>query len=158
MGKSINVTLKFINQKGDEKEVSFYIEKLRYEGILHNSVSEDVRQKYLEDAYHEYERERKNRKKYVLVSDIDVIQKFMNDEGSLSSEEAYFKELERMKVKDAIRNLTEEQQELIQLIYYEGLTQKEAADKLGVSKQAVFSRLQRIYDKLRKYLKNTIDF
>lgn len=47
-------------------------------------------------------------------------------------------------------NLKPEQQQLIQQVFYEGKTQVEIAEELGVTKQAIQNRLNKIYARLRK--------
>lgn len=47
-------------------------------------------------------------------------------------------------------NLTPEQQQLIHQVLYEGKSQVEIAEELGVTKQAIQNRLNKIYARLRK--------
>lgn len=58
------------------------------------------------------------------------------------------------KLQKGILLLTEEEQKLIQEIYYEGLTEREIAKKQGIYHNAVHKKKIRILDKLKKYLEN----
>lgn len=54
---------------------------------------------------------------------------------------------------DALDNagLTQRQREAIDLVYFEGMTQADAAERMGVSQQAVALYARNAVDKLRKY-------
>lgn len=58
------------------------------------------------------------------------------------------------KLQKGISLLTEEEQRLIQEIYYEGLTEREIAKKQGIYHNAVHKKKVRILNKLKKYLEN----
>ena len=65
MSKQVEVKLDFINKKGEEKHVKFWMDKQTYEMLFDKSISEEVRHQYLVDEYHEYERERYYNRKFV---------------------------------------------------------------------------------------------
>lgn len=52
----------------------------------------------------------------------------------------------------AIRQLTPRQQEMVKLVYFEGKTQEEVANLLGIDGSSVRHAMQRIYATLRKNL------
>lgn len=52
----------------------------------------------------------------------------------------------------AIATLTQRQQEIVQMIYFEGKSQTEVAKVYGVEKQAISNAMQRIYAQIRKKL------
>lgn len=58
------------------------------------------------------------------------------------------------KLQKGLSLLTEEEQRLIQEIYYEGLTEREIARKQGIYHNAVHKKKVRILNKLKKYLEN----
>ena len=58
MNEQVEVRLDFINNKGKLKHVKFYMDEQSYKSLFDKSISEEVRNKYLVDVYHEYERER----------------------------------------------------------------------------------------------------
>lgn len=56
------------------------------------------------------------------------------------------------RVRIAISKLTEKQQELVTLVYYERVPIVQIAEEQGVDKSAISHRLERIKDKLKKLL------
>lgn len=68
MRNQIEVKLDFINKKGQLKHVKFYMNKQTYEMLFDKSISEEVRHQYLVDEYHEYERERYYRRKFISLN------------------------------------------------------------------------------------------
>lgn len=65
---------------------------------------------------------------------------------------------ENEEVRQAILQLSPEQQDLIKKIFYEGLTASEIAKAEGVDKSAISKRLARIYEKLKKVCKRPSTF
>jgi RNA polymerase sigma factor (sigma-70 family) len=56
------------------------------------------------------------------------------------------------KLADAMTRLTQAQSEVIQLCFYQNMTQEAAAKKLGLSRASVQDRLNGALKKLRKYM------
>lgn len=54
----------------------------------------------------------------------------------------------RDKLENAIRSLTEQDARLVQLLYFEDITVKEAADILGCSRKTIGKRRERIMKEL----------
>lgn len=54
---------------------------------------------------------------------------------------------------DAMSHLKEKQMEVIQMYFYQNMSQQQIADKLGISRSSVQSRLDAALKKLRKYIK-----
>jgi RNA polymerase sigma factor (sigma-70 family) len=82
-----------------------------------------------------------------------------NDKAKdLVSDEDAFEEvlanLGREAVRKAIRSLEPKQQELIFDIYYRGLSKADVAKRDGVSKMAITNRMNKIINRLKKYLIN----
>ena len=65
MNEKIKVNLDFINKKGESKHVKFYMDKQSYDMIFDVSISDEIRNKYLIDEYHEYERRKYQNRKIV---------------------------------------------------------------------------------------------
>lgn len=66
--------------------------------------------------------------------------------------ESIFKEPSKTEtLKVAISTLKPKQQELLKALFYEGITQKEYAERIGVSNVAVHKQLQTILKKLKKF-------
>ncbi|MCQ4022351.1 MULTISPECIES: RNA polymerase sigma factor [unclassified Ruminococcus] len=63
------------------------------------------------------------------------------------------RELEKTALHRIIAQLSESEQKLIRAIYFDGLTEREYADLLGVCRNAVHKRKIRILSKIRKTLK-----
>lgn len=109
MSTQIEVTLDFINKNGEEKRVKFYMEKQTYEMLFDESVSEEIRHQYLIDEYHEYERERYYKRKFVSL-DSEMAQALdLIEDTSISAEEKYEIDLNNKVVQKAIKKLTPRQ-------------------------------------------------
>lgn len=152
MSKQVEVKLDFINKKGEEKHVKFWMDKQTYEMLFDESISEEVRHQYLVDEYHEYERERYYNRKFVsfdseMAQALDLI-----EDTSMSNEEKYEMDLNNEVIKEAISKLNPRQQEMVRLLYWEGKSQKDLCEIYGVKKQAISDAVKRIHDTLRKIL------
>ena len=150
--KKIEVKLDFINKKGEEKHVKFWMDKQTYEMLFDESISEEVRHQYLVDEYHEYERERYYNRKFVsfdseMAQALDLI-----EDTSMSNEEKYEMDLNNEVIKEAISKLNPRQQEMVRLLYWEGKSQKDLCEIYGVKKQAISDAVKRTHDTLRKFL------
>lgn len=152
MSKQVEIKLDFINKKGEEKHVKFWMDKQTYEMLFDESISEEVRHQYLVDEYHEYERERYYNRKFVsfdseMAQALDLI-----EDASMSNEEKYEMDLNNEVIKEAICKLNPRQQEMVRLLYWEGKSQKDLCEIYGVKKQAISDAVKRIHDTLRKIL------
>jgi len=65
---------------------------------------------------------------------------------------------ERAAVHNAIAKLTPRQQEIVKLYFYQGKTQVEIAEELGIKRTAVENALQRILVTLKKFLEKNQSF
>ena len=63
---------------------------------------------------------------------------------------------ERAGLKASLSRLSEEQKRVVKLLYFEGLTLRETASRLGISYQAVQHRRDRILQKLRILYENRL--
>lgn len=52
----------------------------------------------------------------------------------------------------AIARLTERQQKMVKMVYFEGMSQDEVAKHFGITKASVSDAMQRIYASLKKFL------
>jgi RNA polymerase sigma factor (sigma-70 family) len=148
------IQLNFINSKGIEKEVMFYIDEKTYNIIFSNEVTEEHRNRYLRDKYYEYVSEKHAERRYELYDEekLEEIVYYKNKENYL---EEWTNQMEISELKDAIATLNERQKLLIELIYFKGMSQKEVADLFGISKQAINKLLNKIYKKLREKIKKS---
>ncbi|NLE04503.1 MAG: sigma-70 family RNA polymerase sigma factor [Crenarchaeota archaeon] len=154
MKGQVAVNLDFINKKGKQKQVRFYMDKQTYEMLFDESISKEIRHQYLVNEYHEYERERYHRRKFVSFDAEMADMMRIREESTESSEEKYIKELEKLEMKEAIRKLITRQQDFVRLVYYEGRSQEEVASIYGITKSAVSHAMKKIYVNLRKILNN----
>lgn len=67
-------------------------------------------------------------------------------------EQNYMDEEEKEELYAAIAQLTPRQKELVEMIYFNDMSQEEVAKKLGVGSSAVRHAMQRVYAALRKIL------
>ena len=110
-----------------------------------------------EDHSQRQKREYLNKKGIAICSleDIDSDGSWIED-GRQNAEqkmvEAETRKEEYEKLHKAIKQLTERQQELVKLIYFQGWSQDAVAKKMGITKAAVSNAMQRIYANLKKIL------
>ena len=147
------VYLEFINKKGVKKKVMFYMDKQSYEMICDKSISDAERNKYLADEYHEYERERYYKRKFVSF-DVEMAEALeLIEDESLSYAEKIEIKFKNKELYEAINKLTPRQQEIVRLIYWEGKTQKELTEIYGIKKQSICDAVGRIHTTLRRLLR-----
>lgn len=115
--------------------------------LMDDSISNEERQKYLIDEYHEYERERYYERKIVKINEDEI-------DYSPSPEEQCIKNQEEKEFFSFLNLLNTRQKELIKLIYFENKTQEQVAKQFNVSKSAINQSLKRIYKKIKKFQKN----
>lgn len=141
--KKKKIELEFINKRGEWKKVKFDVDELSYKAICDESVSEEYRHKWLVDEYHEQEREKNRNRRYAVV-DIDT---------DILTEDTEIDIWEYEDLYIAISKLTPRQQEFVKLKFFEGFTQEEIAKKYGITKQSVSDAMRRIYETLKKHIK-----
>ncbi len=69
-------------------------------------------------------------------------------------EEQVFQKLQCEMIHKALSLLSEEEEELIRLLFFEGYTEREVAKKMGIYHNAVHKRKKTILQKLKNILKN----
>jgi RNA polymerase sigma factor (sigma-70 family) len=153
MGKQVEVELNFINKKGEEKHVKFWMDKQTFDALHDESVSEEIRHRYLVDEYHAIEQERYYKRKFVpfdceLAQSLELI-----EDTSISNEEKYDLDLNNEAIKEAIMKLSPRQKEIVKLLYWEGKSQKDLCKIYGLKKQSVSDAVKRIHIALRNILK-----
>ena len=146
------VYLEFINKKGRKKNVIFYMDKQSYNLINDKTIKEEERNKYLIEEYHEYERERYHKRKFVSF-DVETAEflDLIADKSETPLEKRKLKG-DYVELYNAIKKLNPRQQEIIKLIYWEGKSQKDLTKIYGVKKQAISDAVRRIHEKLKKIL------
>ncbi len=101
----------------------------------------------------------KNHRVTVLSSREDSYERLVDmsiqfAEESLSTEEQVFQRMELEQLHRALSSLSDEERYLIQKIFFNERTERDLAEELGCSQNAVNKRKQRILDKLRRFLQN----
>ena len=62
--------------------------------------------------------------------------------------------IQRNMLSELLDCLTERQREVIMAYFFDGLTQQQIADKLGIGRRTVTTTIERSLEKLRKNIKN----
>lgn len=97
--------------------------------------------------------------KQIIPSREDSLDRLTEDnaqqfsDGRKSVEDVVIQQIMTDKLHTAISQLTEKEQDLIQALFFEEMTEREYADQLGVYHNAVHKRKMRILEKLKKLLK-----
>ena len=154
MSRKIKVELNFINKKGFQKDVTFFMDKETYEILLDETISQEYRHQYLVNEYHELENERFFKRKYISLDEGENNRLDMIEDTGTSVEEKYYKDKQTEILKEAITKLTKRQQEMVKYIYYEGKSQSELCKIYGLKKQTINDAIKRIHNRLRKILKS----
>lgn len=100
---------------------------------------------YTVDNHAEYQRARSKKKDTTLYYEVfaDATADVMED----------FEEKQLLEcLREALRNLNEKERQLIDYLFFDGLTEREAAAILGISHQAVSKQKHKIIEKLRNSL------
>lgn len=98
--------------------------------------------------------------KQIVPSREDSLDRLMEDNArqfsdcAESPEEAVFRSLSYKKLHEALALLTEEEQELIIALFFDGQTERDVATALGVSQPAIHKRKNKILAKLKLFLES----
>lgn len=131
--------------------------RIKVQGVL-VEVTKEV---YL--AYYSVERhartldEKDVRNGKVLYSTLDTEEtlgeEMIPDLGAARVEDVAIGNVLCEKLRQCLALLSEQEQELIQAFYFEGLTEREYAQRIGISQKGVNKRRHKIMDKLRAMMK-----
>ncbi len=99
----------------------------------------------------EYNYNRRETRRHESYSDDNDKQEKLEDK-SIDVEAAAEWNADKKNLEDAISQLKPHQQELVQKIFYQGLSETEVARELGVSQQAISKQLRVIYKNLKNFL------
>lgn len=69
----------------------------------------------------------------------------------------YIEQEGKVELTAAINKLSKKDRELIETVYFEEVSAKDYAEKNGISFQAVYKRLVKIYEKLKNILSETVE-
>jgi len=87
----------------------------------------------------------------------DSLQRLMENgedyvDENASVEDSVFNTFMLDKLNEALRLLENEERKLIHALFFKKMTERECAEKFGISKTAIHARKMRIFDKLRNLL------
>ena len=94
----------------------------------------------------------------IIPSREDSLDRLMEDnaqqfsDGQESVEDVVLRQMMVDKLHIAICQLTEKEQDLVHALYFDGKTEREYAEQLGVYRNAVHKKKMRILEKLKKIL------
>lgn len=131
--------------------------RIKVQGVL----VEVTREVYL--AYYSVERhartldEKDVRNGKVLYSALDTEEtlgeEMIPDFGAARVEDVAIGNVLCEKLRQCLALLPEQERELIQALYFEGLTEREYAQRIGISQKGINKRRHKIMDKLRAMMK-----
>ena len=117
--------------------------KIKYE-FVNGEVSE------IEVDRQEYNINRKETRRHVLLSTIDPAERYLAAEEDLLQDLIDEEDHERLMA--AIAKLQPQQRELLYRVYWNGEKQKDIAAEDGVSERAITGRMKKIYASLKKFM------
>lgn len=131
------------------KSISVLVEDQVAEMI--ENVNEKFRHEYIVSEYESSLLERKETRRHQsLELSLDNGHEFINEEASI--EDIYIDNDRNKNLYKAISFLSEDQQWLVKEVYFKGRSQVEIANELKVDKSAIRHRIERILQKLKKFL------
>ena len=81
-------------------------------------------------------------------------EEMIQDQNAASTEDAAIAHILREKLHQGLEMLTKGERELIEAIYFDDLTEREYAERIGLSQNAVNKRRHRILARLKIFMKN----
>lgn len=136
-------------------------ERKEYRIKVQGALVEVTREVYL--AYYSVERhtrtldEKDVRNGKVLYSALDTEEtlgeEMIPDFGAARVEDVAIGNVLCEKLRQCLALLPEQERELIQALYFEGLTEREYAQRIGISQKGINKRRHKIMDKLRAMMK-----
>ena len=121
-------------------------------------VSREVYTAYYQVRNHAIYVERKDKGKgKVLFSDLDtketVGEAMIPTLGAVNVEELAIANIKKAELRRSLAMLPQKDQALIEALFYDGLSERQYAEALGISQSAVNKRKHRILRKMRKLLR-----
>lgn len=142
---------------GKAKEVSFPVD----EGFLKaiSTLSEEDQASYLTSAYYDYKREQKRKRRILsfecMLEDNTEFQDGLVDSNP-NPEELCLRNERYEFLRQAIETLNERQRRVITELFYNGKTQRELAEEMDMTEQAMSMFVAYVLAKLRKFLEGKI--
>ena len=129
--------------------------KIKYEfatgEVIEIEVEETIEDVVIKLEREEYNGNRKETRRHVSYSDDNDKKEALVDKTANVEVIAEWNE-DKEKLKTAISQLKPHQHELVQKIFYKGLSETEVARAMGVSQQAISKQLKVIYKNIKNFL------
>lgn len=152
------ITMEIVSKKsGKAIEVSFPMD----EGLFKASFSlpKKKRIRFLTEAYREFKREEKRKRRLLslesMLEDCTEFEDGLADD-SLNPEEQCLRNERDVLLYDAISKLNERQRKVIVELFYNGKTQRQLAEEMGMTEQAMSMYVAYVLAKLRNCLEGKI--
>ena len=138
-----------ITENGKEKRISVWLDERTAEALEQANDASLTKQYIIAEHRSKLDEYRETRRHCSLDASLENGFE-LADEHDYESD--VFNGIEKERLKVAFAVLTNEQRELIRLVYFAGVPQKEIATQQGVDPTAIRNRLNKIYKKLKNYL------
>lgn len=146
------LTTEIETNENEKKAISVWLDNETAQ-LLNECNDEVLKHTYIVEEYNAKLIERKETRRHQSLD--EDAENGIDYEDKRSYEEFSFEDCENENLQKAIKQLTPRQQEILRLMYIEGRTQKEIAEKYGVSESAISHAIERIYASIQKnYKKN----
>ncbi len=138
-----------VTENGKTKTISVWLDERTVQALEQVNDEEFTRQYIIDEHKAKLIDLKETRRHRSLDADIDNgFDKA--DEHCLEAD--VFDNIEVEQLKQALCSLTPEQQDLIHRVYFDGESQKDIANKLGIDHSSIRDRLRTIYKKIQIFL------
>lgn len=142
--------LEITRKNGNVRTVAVYLDDTTAK-LLEEAGDRKLLDEYL---YEEYKYSRRARQEGWWNHSLDAdVENGLDYEDEHIYMDFSFGDLEDEDLQEAIERLTPRQQEFLKLMYIDGWTQKDIAEKFGIDKRSVSDAIGRIYASLQKNYK-----
>lgn len=140
-----------------KKKVIYQITRTKYQIVeVETEEQEELIKELNRDFEREDKREKTARARCLSLDYLFESEGYEPPDNSVSVEEKYIrqeeKEIFNARLHKAIDSLTPRQKEMVIMVYFEGKSQVEVAQKYGITESAVSQAMDRIHNTLRKIL------
>lgn len=140
-----------------KKKVIYQITRTKYQIVeVETEEQEELIKELNRDFEREDKREKTARARCLSLDYLFESEGYEPPDNSVSAEENYIrqeeKEIFNARLHKAIDSLTPRQKEMVIMVYFEGKSQVEVAQRYGITESAVSQAMDRIHNTLRKIL------
>ena len=137
--------------KGNQTKTIYAIVDDKTAKLL-EKADEKVRHEYIVGEHEIYLNELKETRRHQSL-DISLENGHEFEDEDFSLEDTLVKKDEYSNLHKAISSLSQEQQWLVNEVYFKGRPQVDVANELGICKSAISHKLERIFNKIKNFLK-----